>query len=233
MTGEGAQTGGNSNVKSALSGRLAIFVFIVFLALVFWSSVALQDLFFSSVGAVSLFVEANRFAGLAIFVVLAALSSMLSLFSSVPLVPISVMVFGDTPTIFLLLLGWVIGDTIAYLIGVAADRTLLRRLVNYEKVNYYKNKLSARSQFWMVVIFRLALPAEVTGYPLGILRYPFGKYILAVLISELPFAVLAVYSSDAFVEGRFFVFAALVALGAVSAYFLFRLFKSKIRKGNE
>src|SRR3972149_1780447 len=39
-----------------------------------------------------------------------------------------------------------------------------------------------------ILLFRLALPAEILGYALGITRYHFGKYIGAPFPAEAPFA---------------------------------------------
>lgn len=216
------------NARAILVRRLSLFAFALFLAFIFWSSVTLQQIFFTSVDSISEFVETNRLAGLLIFVGLAALSSMLSPFSSIPMVPVAVMVFGSTFTLFLLILGWTIGAILTYLIGILADRAILRYLASFEKINYYKNKISAHSRFWMIVIFRLALPAEITGYSLGILRYPFGRYLGAVLIAEIPFATLAVYSSKAFLDQQIDLFVALVVLGAGLVYYLVRIFRQKI-----
>ena len=230
MTPESNRENHAQNARAVLVRRLSLLAFVLFLAFVFWSSVTLQKIFFVSVDAISEFVEVNRMAGLLIFVALAALSSMLSPFSSIPLLPVSVMVFGAPATTFFLILGWTIGAMLTYLVGIIADRALLKYLISFEKINYYKNKISSHTSFWLIVIFRLALPAEITGYSLGILRYPFGRYLWAVLISEIPFALLAVYSSKAFVEQKIYLFIALVAFGAALVYFLVRLLKSKFNK---
>ena len=64
------------------------------------------------------------------------------------------------------------------------------------------------------MLFQLAVPSEVPGWVLGALRYPFGKFLGAFAIAELPFAIGAVYLGEAFVHRRFVVLIA-IALGGI------------------
>jgi len=217
----------NAHTEGFLRNRLWIFSLLVVLALLIWSSVTLQGIFFDSVVAISFFTENHPFAGVMFFVFLTALSSLLSPFSSIPFVPFSVAIFGGFPTIVFLMLGWMTGAIISYFLGVTVDKAFLQNLTSVEKINYYKDKISAHSHFYTIMVFRLALPAEITGYSLGILRYNFGKYLLAVFLSEIPFAVLAVFSSQAFLEKNFIIFSGLVLLTAGLVLYLLKVFKRK------
>jgi uncharacterized membrane protein YdjX (TVP38/TMEM64 family) len=56
----------------------------------------------------------------------------------------------------------------------------------------------------------MALPSEVPGYLVGLLRYPFARYLLALGLAELPFALGAVLLGESFIQGDVL---RLVALG--------------------
>ena len=46
------------------------------------------------------------------------------------------------------------------------------------------------------------MPSEIPGYVLGLARYPFWKYLLALTITELPYAVVTIYLGASFIERR-------------------------------
>ncbi|MFH1956183.1 MAG: hypothetical protein ABIJ28_00850, partial [Patescibacteria group bacterium] len=102
--------------------------------------------------------------------------------------------------------------------------------VSLEKVEYYKQKISARSQFFLVLLFRLAIPSEVAGYTLGIVQYNFSKYIIATFLAELPYAFFVVYLSAVLVSGRISLFIGVVILGIILFFLLCRYFQKKLKK---
>lgn len=217
----------SNHTAGIFKNKFLLFALLAIFALVVWSSITLQEILFNSIETLTIFARNHYFVGTAFFIFLTALSSLLSPFSSVPLVPISVAIWGGGPTVVFLMTGWMIGAIASYFLGVAVDKSLLQHLANVEKVNYYKEKIAAHSNFYAVLIFRLALPAEITGYSLGILRYHFGKYLLAVFLSELPFALLAVFSGQALLEKDFLIFSAVVLFSIGLVFLLLKLFKQK------
>jgi uncharacterized membrane protein YdjX (TVP38/TMEM64 family) len=72
--------------------------------------------------------------------------------------------------------------------------------------------VARRLRFPTVLLFQLALPSEVPGYVLGTLRYPFWRYLAALAIAELPFAIGATYLGWSFLRGSYLL---LLAAGAV------------------
>jgi len=102
--------------------------------------------------------------------------------------------------------------------------------VSSHKVEAYKKRIPEKAQFWVVLLFRLAIPAEITGYTLGIIRYPFGKYLLASFLSEIPFALLLVYSSQALIEKEMIWFLSLVSIGVLIISVAYLIFKNKLKK---
>jgi len=61
---------------------------------------------------------------------------------------------------------------------------------------------------------------------LGVLRYPFWSYFWITIVTDFPFAILAVYISSALVDQKPFLFIGLSSLGiliiTLMAYFLYK-----------
>lgn len=205
-------------------------LFFVIGVFVFWSSLYLQDLFYNSLEAFRIYIEENEFLGIAVFFLLAALSAMLSPFSSIPLIPVAIVSWGAPLSLILLLGGWLFGESITYFIGKYAGRSLLKFFIPFEKIEHYKKLVPEKSQFLLVLLFRLAVPAEIPGYVLGAVGYDFWKYLLATFLAELPFAIITIYSGKAFVTGDRIVFISLIllliSLISLAAY----LFRKKVKR---
>lgn len=156
--------------------------------------------------------------GAVVFVVLSALSAMLAFVSSAVLVPVALYTWGETVCAALLWLGWILGGATAYTLGRWLGRPVVRWLLPTETLDRYEDRLSSETPFGLIVLLQLALPSEVPGYLLGLVRYPFWRYLLALALAELPYAVGTVYLGESFLERRLLV---LLVLGALGAVFMF------------
>ena len=166
-----------------------------------WLSAALQAAFFDALQFSKDLIERHPVASRAAFVVLAASSALLVLFSSVARVPIAVHAWGQLETLVLLTAGWFAGGTLAYFVGSRVGRRATEYFVAAPTLERYGRLLSAMGMV-EVTLLRLALPSEATSLVLGVIRYPVHKLVLVLLASELPFAVWAVYLSAALLEDR-------------------------------
>lgn len=209
--------------------HLLIFSSLLLIAFIFWSFFSLQRAFLDVALKLEEYISNQEALGIIIFVGLAALSAMLSPFSSVPLVPVAAMIWGNILTSLLLLLGWLIGEIFSYLIGEYAAHPLLKRITPFEKIQEYRQYFSAKSEFLIVLLFRLSMPAEVPGYVLGAIKYNFGKYLLATFIAEFPFAFITVYVSETLISKKPIAF--LLAVTANVAYMgiMFYMFRKRIK----
>lgn len=209
--------------------RVIIFLLVILLAFLFWYSAPLQNIFYDSVSIANDYTDARPVTGVIIFIALAAISAIFSLFSSVALVPAAIMIWGGSLTLTLLLAGWIIGDIIAYFIGAYALRNIAGKFIPIEKIDQYRGKISKKTEFGLILLFRIAMPTEIAGYLLGVIKYHFGKYFLATFLSELPFALLAVYAGDALITQDVLTFIALIALGIAIAIITIELLHKKIK----
>ncbi|MDP3963977.1 MAG: VTT domain-containing protein [bacterium] len=132
------------------------------------------------------------------FFVFAALSVLLGPFTSGPLVPAAVLLWGELATFLLLFAGWLAGGMAAYAMGRRVGYPIVRRIVSEEKAESWRHYISEHTTFFMALLFRVAMPAE-TGYVFGIVRYHIVKYALITTIVEAPLAAALVWASDALV----------------------------------
>lgn len=148
--------------------------------------------------------------GTVLFVLLAAVSAMVAFFSSAVLVPAGVLAWGTPVTFVLLWAGWLLGGVVAYGIGRRYGRRVVLWLVREESMQRYERRIANNAPFAAVLLLQMALPSEVPGYLVGVLRYPFTRYLLALALAELPFALGAVLLGESFIQGDVL---RLVALG--------------------
>ncbi|MDX2056213.1 MAG: hypothetical protein SFV24_00295 [Gemmatimonadales bacterium] len=156
-------------------------------------------------------------AGAAVFVALGALSAMVAFFSTAVLVPPAVAAWGQAGTVALLWLGWMLGGVASYLIGRGPGVLAARGLVSEARLAGYQRRIGAGAPFSLVLLFQLALPSEIPGYVLGVVRYPLAKYLVALAIAELPYALGVTLAGESFRQGRL---VPLLGLGAGAALFL-------------
>lgn len=195
--------------------RMRLVVAAALLALAGWiaASDAPRQGLTRLVDAAETIVERHPVAGVVTFIALAAVSAILAFFSSAVVVPVGVRAWGETWTFVLLWIGWLAGGAATYLIGRYLGRGAIRLLVAEERVAYYEERIGRRVRFPMVLLFQLALPSEIPGYVLGTVRYPFGRYLLALALAELPFAAGAIYLGWSFLRGSYVLLLLAGALG--------------------
>lgn len=134
--------------------------------------------------------------GAVIFFFASALSVLFLFLSSVLLVPSAILVWGKWLTFLILAAGWVCGWMAMYAIG----RFFSHRAFVEKKLSTQHNHflLSGKLPFSLVLIVVSSLPAEIVGYALGAVRYPFRSFLLALALVEIPFAFLLVFIGESF-----------------------------------
>ena len=154
--------------------------------------------------------------GVVVFVVFAALSAMLAFVSSAVIVPVGVFVWGKAASLLLLWVGWILGGITAYTLSRYFGRAVVHALLPRTVIERYENLIPRRASFGFVLLMQLALPSEVPGYLLGLTRYHFWRYITALALAELPYAVATIYLGAGFIERRTYL---LIGVGIAVAVF--------------
>lgn len=147
----------------------------------------------------------------ALVVLFAALAAMLAFVSSGVIVPFAVYTWGTLPALVLLWAGWLVGGATAYVIGRFIGRPAIGWITSPSLLETYERRLSHRSTFGLILLLQLALPSELPGYLLGLIRYPFGWYFAALAIAELVHGLPAVLLGASVVERRTIVVVAIAA----------------------
>ncbi len=155
-----------------------------------------------------------------------AVAAMLAFVSSWIVVPFAVFTWGTTGALLILWTGWLIGGAGTYAIGRFLGRPAVRWLVSAPTLGGYEDRISHHSPFGIILLAQFALPSEIPGYLLGIVRYPFHRYLAALAIVELTYGVATIYLGVGIVQRRaapvIAAAAALILVGAWTAYGLRR-----------
>ena len=165
--------------------------------------------------------------GATLFVLLSAAAAMLAFFSTGVLVPVAVVTWNEGITFVLLWLGWILGGAVAYTVGRLLGREVVTTLTSGRGLAY-ADRVSGAAPFGLVLLFQLGLPSEIPGYVLGLVRYSFGKYLLALALAELPYVVATVYLGVSFLEGRTVVLAVLAVVVLVFGAWAFQTLNRRL-----
>jgi uncharacterized membrane protein YdjX (TVP38/TMEM64 family) len=169
-------------------------------------------------------IAAHPLFGAIVFVVFAAVSAMIAFVSVAIIVPVAIVTWGEPVTLALLWAGWILGGMFAYSIGRLPGRRMVGWFVSNAALTRLEMRLGHRASFGLVVLVQLSLPSEIPGYVLGMLRYPFRRFLLALGLAELPYVVATVYMGSGLVEqrrGQILLFGAgLIVMSLLAVYLL-------------
>lgn len=171
-------------------------------------------------------------AGPLAFIGLSAVSAMFAFVSSAILVPAAVYAWGPTYAALGLWLGWTLGGIAAHTIARYLGRPVLHWVVSGELLRRYAHLLDRQPKFSAVLLFQLALPSEIPGYLLGLARYPLHRYVGALMLAELPYAVGTVLLGVGFVERDTVTLVAVSVIGAAGLLLVAGLMRYRANRGD-
>lgn len=140
--------------------------------------------------------------GMAVFVLLAALSAMLAFVSSAVLVPVAIYVWGPAVCFLLLWTGWFLGGLAGYAVGRYLGRPLVERLIRPGVLGRYEHWARSGKSLLPILIAQLALPSDFASYVFGLVRCRFTIFISALALAEIPYALGSVYFGRSFLQGQ-------------------------------
>lgn len=168
--------------------------------------------------------------GAGVFVVFSAISAILAFFSSALLVPAAVFAWGSTLTACLLWLGWLLGGMLTYALGRGLRRPAGRDRASPGRFAAYLARVPKDVGFSLLLLWQLALPSEIPGYLCGYLGVPFRRYVAALAIAELPYAVGAVWLGESVVDRKLGLLLALGVVGATLGLVIVRMLQARLDK---
>jgi uncharacterized membrane protein YdjX (TVP38/TMEM64 family) len=187
--------------RGTRSGVRAVFVVLIcaFVALLLSVDEVYQGLQ-RALSAAEPLIAGHPYLGPVAFVLLAAVSAILAFFSSALLLPAAVFTWGNSVTLGLLWLGWLLGGICTYALGRGLRRPRLKTSRTSSQFDFYRQRVPGEATFALVLLLCLALPSEVPGYLCGYLGVRLRTYFLALALAELPYAVGAVLLGDGVVN---------------------------------
>ena len=213
--------------------NLIFFAIIIILALFFWFSFKLQGILSKTLLYSDYFISSHSFLSISIFILLAALSTIFSFFSSIFFVPFAINSWGNLITSSLLIIGWFLGGVAAYFIGKYLGRRIVSHFISPKRITYYEDLISNKMKFHLILLFRLVIPDEIPSYLLGILRYDFLKYSLITFLVQLPVAIGVVYASELFIERKIFMFLSFLVVLMIVIRIIYYHFKKHFPRFHE
>lgn len=152
--------------------------------------------------AVERIIKGHPVLGATLFVVFAAVSAMIAFVSVAVIVPVAIYTWGQGASILLLWLGWILGGACAYGIARFLGRRVVHWLTAEEGLRRLESAVNSQTPLSLVLLLQLALPSEIPGYLLGLVRYPLARYLIALAVAELPYALATVVLGASFLERR-------------------------------
>ncbi len=195
---------------------------------VVWYSIYAQNVFYEWTLFFGSFIE-DSIVGMLAFMLFATLSAMLSPFSSIPIVPVALVIWGPFTTSMLLLAGWLLGGVLAYAIGRKWGYALVSSFIHHEKIDKWSRQIERKVSIFLVLAFRIMTPSE-TGYIFGILKYPLFNFALITLLSELPFAFAISYGGSAILAKEQQIFWLLAIASATFLALVYQAYRREFRK---
>jgi uncharacterized membrane protein YdjX (TVP38/TMEM64 family) len=173
-------------------------------------------------------IETYPRGGMVLFLVLSALSAMLTFFSSSALVPIGVFAWGPERTALLLFVGGAIGGIGGYWLSRTLGRRIVGALFAAAPIARYEEYFQRHARWRTVLLFRFALQSELPSYVLGLVRYPFRRYLPIILLAEIPYVLLVVYLGESFLERNTLLFGTVLAGALILSLVAWRALQSEM-----
>lgn len=115
--------------------------------------------------------------------------------TSIPLMPIASSVWGPVVAAVASIVGWLIASMIAFFLSRTYGRALVEKVISNEKILSIERRVPEKNIFWSIVLLRMAVPADVLSYVLGLFTaISWRTYFFATLIGITPFAFVFAYT---------------------------------------
>jgi uncharacterized membrane protein YdjX (TVP38/TMEM64 family) len=129
-----------------------------------------------------------------IYIFVLIVATVVAPISAVPLIPVAVSVWGWFLAAIFNIIGWTLGSLIAFLLARKYGVPLVKKFVSLKRIERFEKYIPEKNVFWGIVFLRMAVPADILSYVLGLFsRIKFKTYALATLIGVSPFAFIFAY----------------------------------------
>ena len=162
---------------------------LAWVLLLFGLAIALARTYSTSIG--DALADHGRL-GVLIFFGTTALAVVLPLFSNLPLVPFAVLLWGPWWTALIIMLGWVAGSGLSFVMARRVRPLLLRLFPKVTRYARIDRLIHPRRHLLSLVFLRMTFPVDILSYVLGLFsrKTTWFENALSTAIGGAPFALL-------------------------------------------
>ena len=182
--------------------RLVILLTAVVVAVLLASSTEIHRQIVALLDLAAPIIAAHPVWGAVVFTAISALGAILVFVSSWLLVPLGVQAWGPVGCFLLLWAGWFVGGIVTYSVGRYLGRPVVRRLLPEPVITRYEGHIPVGGRFLPALLVTVSVPSDIAGYFFGLVKYPAGVYLGALVIGEIPYGLAAVFLTDAFLQRK-------------------------------
>lgn len=130
--------------------------------------------------------------GIGVFFVSSAVAVLMPMLTNLPLVPLAVLAWGPWASGLILLLGWVTGAGLSFVLGRHARDTILRRFPSVQRHAEIDRLIHPQHRLLSLVMLRMTFPVDVLSYALGLFSRSttLGENLISTALGGAPFALL-------------------------------------------
>jgi uncharacterized membrane protein YdjX (TVP38/TMEM64 family) len=170
-------------------------------------------------------LSAHARLGLLVFFASSVVAVLIPVLTNLPLVPLAVLAWGPWWTAGLLLLGWVAGAALSFVLGRHARAWVLRHFPSVERHANIDRLIHPQHRLWSLVLLRMTFPVDVLSYALGLFSRSttLTENAISTSLGGAPFALLFALLPTLSSAGQFAVFGgSALAFGAHALWVLRR-----------
>lgn len=166
-----------------------------------------------------------------IFFLITIFTTVFAPLTSLPLIPIAVILWGPLVSALVSGSGWLIGSIIAFLIAKKYGKPIVVKFVNIKKIEKFEKYIPQSNYFLGIIFLRIFLPADIISYLLGLFsKVGFNIYVLASIIGIYPYAFLLSYIGSVSLISQFIFFIIIFLVISLVIFFLYFFNNNNLNK---
>lgn len=170
--------------------------------------------------------------GIGVFFVSSAVAVLLPMLTNLPLLPMAVLAWGPWFAALILLLGWITGAGLSFVLGRHARDMIQRHFPSVQRHAEIDRLIHPQHRLLSLVMLRMTFPVDVLSYALGLFSRNTSllENLISTALGGAPFAILFALFPTLSAAGQWAVFgASLVAFVFYAAWVLHRPAKESSR----
>ena len=192
--------------KTVVGGFLGILFVVLLFIFASYVATKYED-------SITLLVSDNNTLSMVYYVIFTAVAVVIAPISTLPLIPLASAMWGWFVVGLLSIAGWVLGSQIAFFLARRYGKSLVQKMVSFEKLERFEKSLPETNIFWTVVLLRMTVPVDVLSYAVGLFsKIKSSTYFLATLLGVIPFAFIFAYTGTLSLGTQFIIVVEVAAL---------------------